>query len=1020
MARKRYIRTNSNYVLKDIHQNTNIGNIYERNWMTIESLNTYAPGSIPSYGLNGFKMIVQDGVSNLRKRHQYGSWLKNDDSEYWAMSNIIDDENILQSSNEVILKPSYFSITDFVYFGSAEKMIESSILNIINDFPGEIFLREEKITIDGYTRYYVDNPFDIEFDTILYNEEDLLVNPLRIFSKSYEDYLFYDKDGYNDKVTWSRNIMNNDPCIDNGNLLSIIDLGAPLNSDINLYLYYYNINGEKVLFHDGKYTGGSIRPNNKIINQFFQNLNDFEKNILNKKTNYTVYIDTPEEDENGWNIITRKSHTWPKSPYGKWNIDTRGEVFKEYVTNLSNIGTFYDRDHTNNLWSRMTHESIANFDETILKISYDNIDGELRKSANRMKSFIYVAGRNFDYIKRYIDGISFVNTVTYDESNNNPDCFLTDSLFNSGWDVKSPIPLKYNKYITGPLYDGHMDGYSSQEAIYEFYRRLLLNTRAIMSAKGTKRGIEMVMSLFGYRSLNFVEHSYHDVERDGKDTMLPWSQLNDKEKNDILRNVYDITEYVYVTDIESPIYQEGAIDSVKEINSLKIYYNENDKDVYQGLPVKEVLVTVIEEPEIIELSSGEQITSGYKTVDKKYLIPWFDKNKTYDNPLYFESKGGWGLSSGKKSYIPEYGEKFSQTNSLCKVYDETIKYLKFAENISELINSFGNRFNGDDVYYVYDIGDIENYDGGYKSNQSTPTMSHYFILKHEEYHTKLGVVRDIDGEILTDNNGEMIYGWKNISEEELKSNTTSDAQKVFYLEGIIENNLGNNPHAGFGNYDDGETFKTAFEKLFKPAYEQDAFPDIEEVIDILNINNETEIEDFSFEEDWFILNKHIDNIKTWYFTDLTQEQNIFKLKTEDSSIYELDGQEIPIVGDTEISVRNYTDDREEITSESLSYTENIFNSKQYPTMLPVNMEDLEYGEPEDEAAANSIINSKSLYIEFMADYKSPLSMYDFINEIVMHYVKQVIPSTTLFKYKIPITGWDTFCYKSTYLQTALI
>lgn len=1078
MARNRYIRTNSNYVLKEIHQTTNIGNIYERNWMTISDLNSYAPGSLPAYGLNGFKMAITTSGTGFKKKHQYGSWLKNEDSLYWSI-NTIEDENttITNPSTQLVLKPSFTSITDFAYFGSASKLIENAILNIIKNFPAEIYLREDYIILDGAMVYFVDNPFNIEFDTIFYDETDVTINPLRIFSKSYKDYLFYRKDGANGYMSWERMILNNDPCNENGSLLSIISLGTPID-DTPVSLFYYNYNGVKTLFHDGSYKGGYIRPNRKVINSFFKNLNDFESNLLNKKKNYTISIDTPEEDEDGWYITKRETYTWPKAEYGEWNIDAFSSVFEEYATSLSNIGEFYDKYHTNNLWSHMTHEAIVNFDNTLQKLGGDYEDNGYYQSSERMKSFIYVMGRNFDVLKGYIDGISYSNKVSYDESRNNPDCFLSDSLLNGGWDIKTPVPAAYNKYMTGALYLGHIDGYTVQDANYEFYRRLLLNSNAIMLAKGTKRSIEMVMSLFGYYSLNFVEHSFHDVVRDGKNTLVKWADLNDDEKKEILRNVYEITEYVYVTDEDSLAYKDGAVSVVKEINSLKMSYDSESKDNYQGLPVKEV-ITIKEEPYIVKDSYGNDLNLGYKTVDKNYLIPWFDRNKEYDSQTYFESKGGWGLTMSKTNNVLDYGEKYYETNESLKIYDETIKYLNFTDNIYDLNRMVGKSPKTNTIYYVYDISDTDKYDWGLLpgESQQQPTMSHYFILKDENNSDVLGVLRDENGNVMIENEGviettfyisdkdgvqislgegngvlvgkEIIgdinieeylqngdaaniewlnlptkkYGWKNISEEELRANITIDSQRIFYLEGITENNLGNNPHCGFGTYDDGETFKTSFEKLFKAAYEDDEYYDVDELSDILKSNlNDDSHKDFSFEDKWFILNKSVDNIKTWFFTDLTQEQNIYQLNTIDSNNYSIKNQEIPMVGDTTISVRDYLD-REQLDENiinSLSYGDKIFNSTQYPIMIPVNMEDIENGEVEDEAAANSIVNSKSLYIEFLPDYKSPQSMYEFIDDIVMYYAKQVIPSTTLLKYKVPMTGWGTFCYSKTYLQAALI
>ena len=147
MARNRFIKTRSNYVLKGLHQTTNVGNVYERDWMTIADLNTYAPGSLPSYGLNGFKMVIDDSV-NLKKRHQYGSWLKNESCDvittYWSLNCMDDADEILSSasSSHAILKPDYTSLLDFAYYGSAQMLVQGAVSQIINHFPGEIYLMD--------------------------------------------------------------------------------------------------------------------------------------------------------------------------------------------------------------------------------------------------------------------------------------------------------------------------------------------------------------------------------------------------------------------------------------------------------------------------------------------------------------------------------------------------------------------------------------------------------------------------------------------------------------------------------------------------------------------------------------------------------------------------------------------------------------------------------------------------------------------------------------------------------------
>lgn len=1041
MARNRYIKTHSNYVIKGLHQTTNIGNIYERDFMTIADLNSYAPGSLPAYGLNGFKMAVNDGI-NLKKKHHYGNWVKNEacdgKSMYWSM-NCIEDTDVDENTNVAMPKPNLNSVLNFACYGSAYKMIESSVKNIISTFPGELYLTDVKINLNGISYYLVDNPFDIEMNTLNLNVTTD-INKLKYFGLSYDKYIFENENGQvgGSNLSWEVKYLNQNPCKQDSDILSMIDLGYPFDKSKPKLLLYYCLYGDrKVLVHDGSYINGKITPNRKLKNEFFSNLKDFEKVLLNQKTNYTAILETPRETERG-NVLYKRSYSWPKSKYGNWNIDTSGIGFYNYFNSLLSIGEFYDEYFADNIWRAMTHEAIVNFDWTLSSQDSNGItDVYDTPNPKRMQSFIHVAGRLFDDLKQYIDGISNSNAITYNECGNKPDVLLKDELDNYGWDIKAPLSNLLSKFISDVLYPGHSDGYTVGEANNEFFRRLQINSRYILSAKGTKRSIEMVMAMFGYYSLNFLEHSYHEIKRDGVLKTLKWNQLTNSEQKELLRYSYNMTEYVYVAGENSSLWRNANnIERVKEINKLKLNYDFNNADEYQGLPIREVLVSY-KNP---DYSWKVWNTDGtyrieYLPAYKPYLIPWFDRNATYDSDIYFESKGGWGLKQTTIGQFGDYDEVIIDTTDELKVYDESVKYLKFVQTVDDLLNLMYEYPHKNDVYYVYDLTSAQTYDWGYLTKkvngeyipETLQTLSHYFVLKDTDYTNILGVLRDEEGlPILEDSNltytdGVLVmnasdslpnrkYGWKNISEEELSKGESIDAKRVYYLESIIENNQGNYPHCGFGNYDDGSTYKNFFKDIFKGAKDEDAFMNIDDN-ELPNKN----------ESIGFDLEKEIDNVKCWYFSDTLQRgHTLHSISSVEygSNIINDDASMIRFnqtsVGDGNFvrftNTRNYANNTNLIGE--------LFNSSQYKLMEPYNME--EDGDTDDEAAANSIINSKHFYIEFIPDMISPDSMYDFIEKSIMHYVKQVIPSTTLLKYYVPMRDMDVNCYHRTYLQSAII
>jgi hypothetical protein len=77
-----------------------------------------------------------------------------------------------------------------------------------------------------------------------------------------------------------------------------------------------------------------------------------------------------------------------------------------------------------------------------------------------------------------IDNIKYNNVVSYDEKNNVPDYFLSDIVENDGWEAKN-ISL-------------------DSEVNSIFLRRLALSSNYIQSMKGTRKGIEAILGMFGY------------------------------------------------------------------------------------------------------------------------------------------------------------------------------------------------------------------------------------------------------------------------------------------------------------------------------------------------------------------------------------------------------------------------------------------------------------------------------------------------------------------------------------------
>ena len=344
----------------------------------------------------------------------------------------------------------------------------------------------------------------------------------------------------------------------------------------------------------------------------------------------------------------------------------------------------------------MTHEAISNMDLTE-KI---NSNTDISYNPTKMKKFLNVIGRQFDEIKKYADNIKNTNNVSYDGDKNIPDYFISDTLSLSGWETKSILNEVSDDIITEPIYDVCKVGYKASDANNEFMKRLKLNSKNILSSKGTKRSIEDLLTIFGFHSTDWVIKYYGN----------PTSEQ--------LKKSYILKQYVYVANgYNNGVSPDNVTNEVKKINQLKDSYNIDDinninsyHNEYQGIPVAEVMFG-----------------------DKIRLVPWFDKNSSYDNNMYFQMKGGWSRNEGSADETPKY--------------DYTVSKLKFVYNFEDLYEITYNNLNEGDIYYV--------------NNDNT----YYKLI-------------DID-------NHDSIYGWKGISPKEKNE-----------IESIIDDNKGNNPHQG--------------------------------------------------------------------------------------------------------------------------------------------------------------------------------------------------------------------------------
>ena len=679
-----------------------------------------------------------------------------------------------------------------------------------------------------------------------------------------------------------------------------------INNDVVIEGYIYD--GEIVPLVKTKDKEIIIQPKEEIIENYFNNLQGFEKQLLTRKTKplYSNMFVTPIEYNLGY-LYYKRTYTWPSKGYC---IDITSTTYIDFLNKLSSMAEIYDELWTDNLWRRMTHEAIKNYDWTYTREfddgeEQDNIDG-----GERMHKVLNIIGRVFDDVKRNIDLIKKNNKTTYNSDRNMPNALLSDKLELMGWDVYSTISTYTDneKYIDEngneqtlereypssevKIDDEFLEKYNIKwygtknnneltftDVDVNFMRKLLLSSKYILKTKGTRAAIDMVMAMFGY-GLTGEDYEITETYRKVKPKMYDYSESAEAEVfgDKIVRlNAYKENEHIYINDEVSGI----------PVGSFKVQTNIDD-------------------------------ICNFTT----YLIPYYDQRKMYDGNFTFQSKGGWFYQGDDDELDP-----FKWT--------ETVSYLHVVSTIKDLLNVNPNSVTNGNIYYVANVNDYIDY------TEEDTLKSRFFVLNN-----------DFAPDIFS--------SWKNI---DLNDTSDYNAKRAKYLDSIILNTLGNNPHVGFGGYDKGKTYFDYMKQPFKYAIDRNFFSyeDKEEAKEILFDIDETDTE----------ANNSSDKIKIF------ADQNDMN---EDEDIIE-DYREL-----TKIQYIN-------IYENSVSLTEEEYNELDDEEKLKYR-KCIEYNRDAVREAKKNIyyLNSKVVY--FKNNIKNDYYIKYFKN-VIMKYLMQVVPSTTI-------------------------
>lgn len=623
--------------------------------------------------------------------------------------NILNEQqNRVFLSNEVRIYPNYdiSQVLNFSLYGSLSKRFSVSVTKIINYFPASIDVEQFNINLlSGYTAE------NISYDSV--NDETYFeVNVNRFFNPFGIDYSVNSKNN----ITYSeiaisryRDISSTylDYCIDiNDNIYKVLSF-SPSESLLSGSLAFY-VQGNPFSGASQTILPYKIRPNDYVVDRIFKDsFDEIEQYLLNRLIDpiYTAIFQIPEQNDYGQFYLDKRQVTWPRE--GSWNLDIRTPAFDTYLEELQNVADIMDSFKTNLISRFLVSDSLKEFDTL----------------GRKVESILQIYGRSFDEIKKFIDGIAYVNSVNYNPSNDIPSQLLVNLAKTLGWDTNIS-PITNESFLdsifgntTDVTYPGYARAQTPNELNFAFYRNLIINSAYLFRSKGTRRSIEFLLRLIGAPDplIEFNEYIYL------ADQKINIEDFNSKYAK-ISGGTYVIQEPVYQTDVtfkirgttftgfttrnfyqsinieksDYPLDSEGYPSTPRNTD---LFYFQKGAGWYQSTPEHRSpdLVTLngqVYTGQNIDIQTSlEPFTYGQKYLDRFIKFPYmnegFKLTKTIDNKkswVYSNNKNRISVDGGYDAYYYTDDERLVLNSKnvdifinpsiglVYDVWDESVRY----------------------------------------------------------------------------------------------------------------------------------------------------------------------------------------------------------------------------------------------------------------------------------------------------------------------------------------------------------
>ena len=386
----------------------------------------------------------------------------------------------------------------YALFGSLSEYIRVSLEEIIINWPASLYMAPNSQTasgqpLNGYTvenytyddvteisNFRLNTNFIINKFGLVYTTNGSLLNTfnssnsLRNLTLNYESY----------------------SVLYNNNEYPLLGFTAST-TELNDYVYFTVKGNPFASTQVGLYAYYHVKPNKLKEEQFFNTLPDFQAYLLNRQVIpiYTATFNYPVKSEDGVILYINNSLTWPVSD--GYNIDFDSTEYTDYAIALADLAASNDNNSSNLMNRFLVSESISAFDTVPVHLDPLHED----TSGGKVNKTLQIYGVEYDEINRYILGIKFSNTVSYDKQDNTPDIYLKNIARIMGWELVSSVlenNLLANYVTTAPsTYSGQTVGLTPVEADVELWRRIILNSPWLWKSKGARKSIEFLLKFIG-------------------------------------------------------------------------------------------------------------------------------------------------------------------------------------------------------------------------------------------------------------------------------------------------------------------------------------------------------------------------------------------------------------------------------------------------------------------------------------------------------------------------------------------